>query len=141
MRPVNTFVWLIMYLFLLVTFACVSAPSNPAPSREQPFSASASKNEISALPVNSDPPRADSLFSDLHNQMTPAELRERLEEVKSIEREARVIATLRHNGTLDAAECMRTMERLQPRAEAIRDEYKRMLSEAECLRPLTPHKG
>lgn len=62
--------------------------------------------------------------------MSVAELRERLNEVKAIEREARRMVVLRQNWEVGVAECMDIMKRLKPRAKAIRDEYKRMLSPA-----------
>jgi hypothetical protein len=62
--------------------------------------------------------------------MSVAELRERLEEVKAIEREARGMVVLRRNWAERVPECMKTMERLKPRAAAIRDEHHRMLSPA-----------
>lgn len=62
--------------------------------------------------------------------MSITELRERLDEVKAIEREARGMVVLRRNWAERVPECMKIMERLKPRAAAIRDEYKRMLSPA-----------
>jgi hypothetical protein len=62
--------------------------------------------------------------------MSVAELRERLDEVKAIEREARAMAMMRRNWAGRVPECMEILKRLKPRASAIRDEYQRMLSPA-----------
>ncbi|HEX8177836.1 MAG TPA: hypothetical protein VF543_22295 [Pyrinomonadaceae bacterium] len=77
--------------------------------------------------------------------MSVAELRQRLDEVKAIELEARKLVALRkdwvkkdrENKDLEYrgweksfAECIKMMNLLKPRAKAVRDEYKRMLSPA-----------
>ncbi|HEU0143551.1 MAG TPA: hypothetical protein VFQ47_02085 [Nitrososphaera sp.] len=62
--------------------------------------------------------------------MSVAELRQRLDEVKAIERESRRMVALRNNWEEGAAECMRIMKELKPRARAATADYKRMLSPA-----------
>jgi len=75
-------------------------------------------------------PQRESLSAQHDIQMSVEGLRDRLEEVKAMEREARRVVTLRQNWAFGAAECMRIIGRLKPRASAIRDEYQRMLSPA-----------
>jgi hypothetical protein len=62
--------------------------------------------------------------------MSVTELRQRLGEVKAIESEAHRLVALRRNWTVGVAECIQILNRLKPRATAIIDEYKRMLSPA-----------
>jgi hypothetical protein len=64
------------------------------------------------------------------DQMSVEELRQRLEELKGMEREARRMVALRNNWMQGAAECMRIMEELKPKTRAAADDYKRMLSPA-----------
>ena len=101
-------------------------------SSEQPSITSNSQTSKSSASTNSSSSnsQSDSLYSEIDNQMSVRELRERLDEVKAIEREARGMLILRRNWEERVSECMRIMERLKPRAAAIRDEYKRMLSPA-----------
>lgn len=109
--------------FLLIALSCASESPKPE-----------SQGNQSSKVANVSPPQAksDSIFARVDNQMSIAELRARLEELKAIEREARKMVNLRRrqNWMLGVSECMRIMERLKPREEAISNEYQRMLSPA-----------
>jgi hypothetical protein len=100
-------------------------------SRELAFQRSALKNQAttsSVLPSPVGSATAPGLAPEIDNQMSVTELRQRLEEVKAIESEAHRLVALRRNWTVGVAECIQIMNRLKPRAAAIRDEYKRMLT-------------
>lgn len=120
---------LLIIILLQVISACNSGEGenrNVPPTQSPPSSPSTNANNS---PTTG---QSESLYSEINNQMTIAELRQRLEEVKAIEREARQMNRLRQRGywEIGVAECTRIMERVKPRASAIRDEYKRMLSPA-----------
>lgn len=120
-------------VFLLIASSC-SEKRGPSPSTNQASSASQSEASKSSEATNASPSQkqSDSIFAQIDNQMNVGELRERLDEVKTIEREARKMVLLRRkeNWMVGVSECMRIMKRLKPRAVAISDEYQRMLSPA-----------
>lgn len=62
--------------------------------------------------------------------MSVEELRQRLDEVKAIERRARKMVALRNDWENGVAQCMDIMKDLKPRSRAAREDYKRMLSPA-----------
>jgi hypothetical protein len=87
--------------------------------------------QTSSVNANASSP-SNSLYSEINNQLSVNELRQKLDELKAIEQEARQLARMRkeENWEAEAAKCMKIMQRLKPRASAIRDESKRMLSPA-----------
>ncbi len=123
--------WLLCCV-IFITACCTSEQSTNHASSEQSSSNLRPQTNRSSAPTNATPSRSqnDSVFSELDNQMSVAELRARLDEVKAIEQEARRMVALRQNWEIGTADCMEIMRRLKPRADAIRDEYKRMLSPA-----------
>jgi hypothetical protein len=100
----------------------VSAFAPPTVTGNMPFDRSEANS-----PTLADTPPAPSEYD---NQMTVAELRERLDEVKAIERQARKMVALRNDWENGVAECMEIMKELKPRSRAAREDYKRMLSPA-----------
>ncbi len=121
-------------LLTLLLFGCTSPPKENKASAGDPFSIpSANGNRVPV--VNSpiadyspapSPPASD---SQIENQLSVKELRERLEKLKAIERESRQIVALRSDWT-KVAQCMRLMERLKPQAKKIAFESDRMMSPA-----------
>lgn len=124
----RSFLFFAAVLSLVFSLNCASDPNNNALISQSGTSAQVNKGQIA---TSTPPPNLnDSIFSEANNQMSVAELRQRLDEVKSIESEARMMASLRSRGYWEqnVAECMKIMGRLKPRAAAIQSEYKRMLS-------------
>ena len=117
---------------LFLAFSCTPERNGNHSSPRRSSSGVNSQANKSPDPTNSPPPRSqnDSVFSEIDNQMSVEELRDRLNEVKAIEQESRRMVVLRQNWEAGVAECMGIMKRLKPRAKAVRDEYKRMLSPA-----------
>lgn len=132
MRSAKASSCLLFCAFLLFVSSCGTEQRDTRSPTDQPSPALKSQDGKSAETKNASPsqPSSDSLFAQIDNQMSVAELRQRLDEVKAIEREARRMVALRRNWMVGVAECMRMMARLKPRAAAIRDEYQRMLSPA-----------
>jgi hypothetical protein len=115
--------------FALVACCCALFASSCA--SEQRSNQNQSQNQSTKVTnANSPQSKSDSIFSEIDNQVSIAELGRRLDEVKAIEREARTMVVLRRNWMLGVSQCMRMMGRLKPRAEVIRDDYRRMLSPA-----------
>ena len=122
----------LLFILFLSASSCTSGQKDNRTSPEQPSSGLNSQANKSPESASTAPSRSqsNSIFAEIDNQMSVVELRERLNEVKTIESEARRMVILRRNWAVGVPECMEIMKRLKPRANAIRDEYKRMLSPA-----------
>lgn len=119
-------------LLTLLLFGCTPPPKENKASASDPLtnSPTTAYSPDSASSPTPSRPESNSIYAEIDNQMSVEQLRKSLDEVEAIERESRRMVVLRRNWIKGAADCMEIMKRLKPRANAIRSEYKRMLSPA-----------
>lgn len=91
MRSRKTLAWVLFCAFFLFASSCTSEQNNNRTSSEQLPSSLNSQTNKSPESTNTLPsrPQSNSTVEQLDNQMSVAELRERLDEVMAIERESR----------------------------------------------------
>jgi hypothetical protein len=113
--------------FLLLSVACFLFVSCLYDSDKQ--STEKPDARVKVISNKSETPNSNS-SDNTKDQMTVEELRQRLNQIKEIEHESRKKWNNYDKDTGGSEECRELMARLQPRARAIADEYKRMLSPA-----------